>query len=81
MNPTAGLSFKPIHFEQAMTCPAEGLWFEVHAENYMVGGGPQTKATFHVTRGPASLPSFVNDVAAAVSTTLLSQAELTPKGI
>jgi aminopeptidase YwaD len=31
----------------------------------MVGGGPETKATFHVTRGPASLPSFVNDVAEA----------------
>ncbi|MGI8837234.1 MAG: M28 family peptidase [Pyrinomonadaceae bacterium] len=30
----------------------------------MVGGGPETKAIFHVTRGPASLPSFVNDVAA-----------------
>lgn len=29
----------------------------------MVGGGPATKAIFHVTRGPASLPSFVNDVA------------------
>jgi hypothetical protein len=41
MNPTAGLSFKPIHFEQAMACPAEGLWFEVHAENYMVDGGPR----------------------------------------
>jgi uncharacterized protein (UPF0276 family) len=39
MTPSAGLSFKPIHFEQAMACPAEGLWFEVHAENYMVGGG------------------------------------------
>ena len=24
----------------------------------MVGGGPETKAVFHVTRGPASLPSF-----------------------
>lgn len=32
----------------------------------MVGGGPATKAVFHVTRGPASLPSFVNDVAAAI---------------
>jgi uncharacterized protein len=41
MNPTAGLSFKPIHYEQAMACPAEGLWFEVHAENYMVDGGPR----------------------------------------
>ena len=31
----------------------------------MVGGGPETKAVFHVTRGPASLPSFINDVAEA----------------
>jgi aminopeptidase YwaD len=29
----------------------------------MVGGGPVTKAVFHVTRGPMSLPSFVHDVA------------------
>src|SRR5438445_367229 len=29
----------------------------------MVGGGPTTKAVFHVTRGPMSLPSFVHDVA------------------
>jgi aminopeptidase YwaD len=29
----------------------------------MVGGGPETKAVFHVTRGPMSLPSFVQDVA------------------
>jgi hypothetical protein len=28
----------------------------------MVGGGPATKAVFHVTRGPRSLPSFVHDV-------------------
>ena len=41
MTPTAGLSFKPVHLEQAMACPAAGLWFEVHAENYMVEGGPR----------------------------------------
>jgi aminopeptidase YwaD len=29
----------------------------------MVGGGPETKSVFHVTRGPLSLPSFVHDVA------------------
>jgi aminopeptidase YwaD len=29
----------------------------------MVGGAPGTKAVFHVTRGPMSLPSFVHDVA------------------
>lgn len=32
----------------------------------MVGGGPETKAVFHVTRGPASLPSIVNDIAASI---------------
>ncbi|HEV2962087.1 MAG TPA: M28 family metallopeptidase, partial [Candidatus Angelobacter sp.] len=31
----------------------------------MVGGSPVTKAIFHVTRGPLSLPSFVHDVAEA----------------
>ena len=41
MTPTAGLSFKAVHYEQAMACPAAGLWFEVHAENYMVDGGPR----------------------------------------
>jgi aminopeptidase YwaD len=28
-----------------------------------VGGGPETKSVFHLTRGPMSLPSFVQDVA------------------
>jgi len=31
----------------------------------MVGGNQSTKAVFHVTRGPMSLPSFVYDVGAA----------------
>jgi hypothetical protein len=29
----------------------------------MVGGGTQTQAVFHVGRGPASLPSYIHDVA------------------
>ena len=33
----------------------------------MVGGGPQTKAVFHITRSPASLPSFINDVAESIA--------------
>ena len=32
----------------------------------MVGGGAETKTIFHVTRGPASLPSFAYDIAAKV---------------
>jgi aminopeptidase YwaD len=34
----------------------------------MVGGGAETKTIFHVTRGPASLPSFIHDIAAKVGT-------------
>ena len=41
MTPTAGLGFKPQHFSEASASPAVGLWFEVHAENYMVDGGPR----------------------------------------
>ena len=41
MTPTAGLGFKPQHFSEALASPAVGLWFEVHAENYMVEGGPR----------------------------------------
>ncbi len=42
---------------------ARSIQAAIHLD--MVGGGPETKAIFHVTRGPASLPSFVHDVAAA----------------
>jgi hypothetical protein len=38
---TAGLGLKPQHYDAALTCPADGLWFEVHPENYMVAGGPR----------------------------------------
>jgi aminopeptidase YwaD len=39
----------------------------------MVGGGPTTKAVFHVTRGPMSLPSFIHDVAWAFAEFLNEQ--------
>jgi hypothetical protein len=41
MHPAAGVGFKAEHFEAALAAPAAGLWFEVHAENYMVDGGPR----------------------------------------
>ena len=40
---------------------AAGLVAAIHMD--MVGGGPETKAVFRVGRSPASLPTFVNDVA------------------
>jgi uncharacterized protein len=37
----AGLGLKPEHYRDALNAPANGLWFEVHPENYMVEGGPR----------------------------------------
>ena len=37
----AGVGLKPEHYEAAHDCAAPGLWFEVHPENYMLGGGPR----------------------------------------
>lgn len=39
----AGISLKPVHFDEALGCAAEGLWFEVHPENYMAAGGPRLR--------------------------------------
>jgi uncharacterized protein (UPF0276 family) len=39
--PTAGLSLKPAHYDDALNCAAPRVWFEVHPENYMVDGGPR----------------------------------------
>lgn len=39
--PTAGLGFKPEHFADALSCSVVGMWYEIHAENYMVAGGPR----------------------------------------
>jgi uncharacterized protein (UPF0276 family) len=38
---SAGVGLKPEHFEPGHACAADGLWFEVHPENYMVAGGPR----------------------------------------
>ncbi len=37
----AGLGLKPQHYQDALEAPANGLWFEVHPENYMLDGGPR----------------------------------------
>jgi len=38
---TAGVGLKPEHYDAALSAQVEGLWFEVHPENYMVAGGPR----------------------------------------
>lgn len=39
--PSTGLGLKPEHYAEARAARADGLWFEVHPENYMVAGGPR----------------------------------------
>jgi len=55
----------PSSSEMRRVTPGPDLTHRIKAVVHMdmVGGGPETKAVFHVTRGPMSLPSFVHDVA------------------
>ncbi len=39
----SGLGLKPEHHDAALACRTEGMWFEVHAENYLVAGGPRLR--------------------------------------
>lgn len=52
----AGLGLKLEHIPQALLADAEGLWFEVHPENYMVAGGARRLALESLAaRHPLSL--------------------------
>jgi uncharacterized protein (UPF0276 family) len=56
MTLTTGLGFKTQHLDEVLTRRDPGLWFEVHAENYMVDGGPRLAALAAVRdRHPISL--------------------------
>lgn len=37
----AGLGLRPEHYDAALALQADGLWWEVHPENYAVAGGPR----------------------------------------
>lgn len=56
MTATAGLGFKLDHLDEALACEADGLWFEVDAEHYMVDGGARLAALDALrARRPVSL--------------------------
>jgi uncharacterized protein (UPF0276 family) len=62
---TAGLGLKPQHYEAALACQADGLWFEVHPENYLVAGGPRLAWLEAIrARHPVSLHSVALSLAA-----------------
>ncbi|MGE3678570.1 MAG: DUF692 domain-containing protein [Burkholderiales bacterium] len=53
---SAGVGLKPEHFADALAANARGLWFEVHAENYMVEGGARLRWLDAIrTRHPVSV--------------------------
>ncbi|MDH1527012.1 DUF692 domain-containing protein [Pseudomonas mosselii] len=60
----AGLGLKAEHYDQAWTCHAEGLWFEVHPENYMVGGPRLAWLERMAERHPLSLHGVALSLAA-----------------
>jgi uncharacterized protein len=66
---SAGLGLKPQHFEEARACSADGLWFEVHPENYMVDGGPRLRWLEAIrARHPLSLHGVALSLAADAKT-------------
>ncbi|MBC7210940.1 DUF692 domain-containing protein [Pseudomonas mosselii] len=60
----AGLGLKAEHYDQAWACHAEGLWFEVHPENYMVGGPRLAWLARMAERHPLSLHGVALSLAA-----------------
>jgi uncharacterized protein (UPF0276 family) len=68
MTLTAGLALKPQHFEEAERCRLPGIWFEVHAENYLVDGGPRLAWLERIrARHPLSLHGVALSLAADAS--------------
>jgi uncharacterized protein len=56
MPASAGLGFRFQHFAEAAAETADGMWFEVHPENYFVDGGPRLAMLEALrTRHPLSL--------------------------
>ncbi len=65
---SAGLGLKPRHYDEALAAAADGLWFEVHPENYMVEGGPRLAWLESIrARHPLSLHGVGLSLAAAAA--------------
>ncbi|MFJ4445272.1 DUF692 domain-containing protein [Pseudomonas sp. NPDC089422] len=60
----AGIGLKAEHYDAALACSAEGLWFEVHPENYMVGGPRLAWLLRIAERHPLSLHGVALSLAA-----------------
>lgn len=81
MSLTAGLGFKTEHLAEVLVSRDPGLWFEVHAENYMGDGGPRRVALAFLqacaegrTLGEAALAATGADLAELFSTLITAGA-------
>lgn len=61
---SAGISLKPEYFNDVPQVIVEGLWFEVHAENYLIDGGPRLAALKEIA---ARYPLSVHGVGASLA--------------
>lgn len=68
---TSLLNFKPEY--------AKNIKANIHMD--MVGGSPETKAIFHVSKSPQSLPNFVNDIAESFGAFLNRQSDDYASGV
>lgn len=57
--PRAGVSLKPCHFAEIHDGASPDVWFEVHAENYFMAGGPPHR---HLTAISADHPLSIHGV-------------------
>lgn len=52
----AGIGLKPEFFSELVHYNQPGLWFEVHAENYLINGGPRLEALIEIAqKNPISI--------------------------
>lgn len=68
MEITAGIGLKPEHFADALQARQQGLWFEVHPENYYMDGGPRLDGLLQIAaQHPISLHGVSLSLAADVA--------------
>ncbi|WP_133471134.1 DUF692 domain-containing protein [Paraglaciecola marina] len=60
---TAGISLKPEYFDSINHCLEKNMWFEVHAENYLIQGGPRLERLQDIAR---DFPLSIHGVGASL---------------
>ena len=59
----AGIGLKPEFFSELVNYNQPGLWFEVHAENYLINGGPRLETLIKIAQ---TTPISIHGVGASL---------------